>query len=421
MTIGTKFFNDTNIQTFKNLNGKIAQLQDDISRGTNNPKASADPVRAMRLSVANEQMDLLDRFDRNLDTIKGRLDITDQSLGKLGDLSQRLREIAVWGISDTIGTGERASLRIEVEELQKAALNLANSTDAMGRSLFGGYRNAKAPFAETNGEVAYIGDRGTHKLRISESASLNSGVDGATIFMAVETENGTQDFFSILDDLKFALEEETEKFTSTASLSNSAKVEVKATRAVENWSMTITGPSGSATITAPISLSSYGAMVDAINEMSAQTGVTATSDASGMVLAAGLGAQFELSNITPENTRRESVATVQSLDGDGLAVGPAHSMIATRLDTAAQLQQISDLNAHVIDRRAEAGAQSQVAKWQQESIVERRVLLEHSIAELESLDIAEAITNIQTLMLGRDAAQQTFAKVIQQTLFDYIR
>ena len=36
-------------------------------------------------------------------------------------------------------------------------------------------------------------------------------------------------------------------------------------------------------------------------------------------------------------------------------------------------------------------------------------------------DIAEVISKLQSLLVNRDAAQQVFAKLSQQSLFDYLR
>lgn len=423
MTIGTKLFTDLNVNAFTRSSTQIADLQERISSGKNDPRASADPIRAMRLSVANEQIDMLDRFERNVDAITSRLDITDQTLGQLSEVTQRLREITVMGVSDTMGPKERQALRIEVEELRNSIFDLANTTDGMGRSLFGGFRNAQPPFTRNGNEITYVGDRGQHELRVSETASIASGADGISIFMSIETDHGTTDVFSMLDDLSFALDEHSEAYQSAADLGNSAKVNLDVARSVERWSFQLQGPTGAVEIAADISYGALDPMVEAINAQTALTGVSASISADGteLMLQSDPGTSFAIENITPEESRAAQIATVTRLDDTGLPVGTPVSMISTRYDTEAQLQRMSDLNNHVTDRRAEVGALGTVAKWQNEAITERRVLLEQTVAGLEDLDIAKAITDLQQLMLSRDASQQTFAKISQKSLFDFLR
>ena len=55
MTIGTSMFSQLNAQAFSRMGAEIADLQEQISSGKNDPRASADPVRSARLSVAREQ------------------------------------------------------------------------------------------------------------------------------------------------------------------------------------------------------------------------------------------------------------------------------------------------------------------------------------------------------------------------------
>ena len=43
------------------------------------------------------------------------------------------------------------------------------------------------------------------------------------------------------------------------------------------------------------------------------------------------------------------------------------------------------------------------------------------VAKLGEADLAALVTEMQALLINRDAAQQAFAKIGQQSLFDFIR
>jgi len=59
---------------------------------------------------------------------------------------------------------------------------------------------------------------------------------------------------------------------------------------------------------------------------------------------------------------------------------------------------------------------------QQTSVVEDTVLsLKTSLSNVEDLDYASAITLMNKQMLSLEAAQSSFAKITQSSLFDYIR
>ena len=65
MKVSTKYFNQTQIDTFGKMNKEIQKVQERISSGRNIVRASDDPVTAVKLSAAKEQRNLLDRFERN--------------------------------------------------------------------------------------------------------------------------------------------------------------------------------------------------------------------------------------------------------------------------------------------------------------------------------------------------------------------
>ena len=50
-----------------------------------------------------------------------------------------------------------------------------------------------------------------------------------------------------------------------------------------------------------------------------------------------------------------------------------------------------------------------------------KVQLESTLAGQEDLDYASAITELQAKMMALEAAQSSFAKISQLSLFDYIR
>ena len=50
-----------------------------------------------------------------------------------------------------------------------------------------------------------------------------------------------------------------------------------------------------------------------------------------------------------------------------------------------------------------------------------RDLFQKSFSDLESADLERIITELQSLLVNRDVARQTYTKITQTTLFDYIR
>ena len=62
MKVSTKYFNQTQIDTFGKMNKEIQKVQERISSGRNIVRASDDPVTAVKLSAAKRAKKLIRPF-----------------------------------------------------------------------------------------------------------------------------------------------------------------------------------------------------------------------------------------------------------------------------------------------------------------------------------------------------------------------
>ena len=83
-----------------------------------------------------------------------------------------------------------------------------------------------------------------------------------------------------------------------------------------------------------------------------------------------------------------------------------------------------DINSainHISNQQAFVGAQINKVERQVEVLANRKIAVSERVSELGDADLAELVTKLQGLLVSRDAAQQAFAKIGQQSLFDFIR
>ena len=421
MTIGTMLFTKLNTDAFSRVEDKISNLQAQVAAGVNDPKPSADPVRAARLSVAKEQQAVLARFEANVERVEMRLDQTDAVLNEVSNIVQRLQELSIRAASDSANQGERDTMRIEIAQLRGNLVDLANSKDDTGGALFGGFKRIGEPFQEGPEGVSYTGDRGRHQLRVSESSNLSTGLDVASVFMTVGTDQGRRDIFSIIDDLDYSLAGDPSVRYDNATLPQSSLLELNVGRKAEAISFDLTGPGGSATISAELVRDAPTTLRDAINAASAETGVWAelTSDGRDIILRSS--EEMQIKNLSAEGHGRSHVFGVHPLDENDQLVGTPFEIIPARLARSELVANFEASSSHMADQRAAAGSLAQVAQRHAQTIQDRQVIMEKSRAGLEDLDVAKAVTELQTLLLNRDVSQQTFVKIAQNSLFDYLR
>lgn len=395
MTIGTALFNTQSIRAFGQLDRQIADLQGQISSGKADPTPSADPARAAAVSAATARQAALTRHAGNLTTASTRLSAADTALGQAGSLMDRLQQIAQSAASATTGLADRAALRAEAAQIRDSLQALANTTDATGQPVFG--------------------DEAT--LRISDTGNLATGLSGDEIFQAVPTAQGPRSVFALVDDLVAGLGAASAAF---ASATGAAQLDLRAGGAGQ-VSLSVTGPLGSASVSADLAAGNPGALMDALNAQSDKTGLTArlAADGKGLVLAATGGGAITVSAL--QDSRGAAGATLQPLDASGNPTGTAMALSDIRRDAASLLPGLQAAGTQLIAARGTVGALSAVAAAGTAAIAERQTRLSETLASLTDLDLPAAITRLQSLMLTRDAAQQTYVKISQQSLFDYLR
>lgn len=301
MQVSTKLYNEQSLARFSELNGQIQEAQAKIATGKKILRASDDPVAAVKLSVAEEQVQLVDRFQTNIERARSRLQLTENAMEQGIAMVTRIQELAIQARNDTFNAIDRQTMHIEISQLKKALMALANSRDSQGQALFSGfYQTSDAFIFGDDGMVQYKGDRGVNSVRVSETMMLQTGLDGATAFLRVPVEGGGHDSL-------FAIIETIETHIASGEFPDDAS---------EN-------------------------LYHAIEHMSLQ--------------------------------------------------------------------------------QAFVGAQMSKADLQADALAERKLIVESAASVLGDADIAALVTQMQALLVSRDAAQQAFAKIGQQSLFDFIR
>lgn len=139
--------------------------------------------------------------------------------------------------------------------------------------------------------------------------------------------------------------------------------------------------------------------------------------ADGQTLATGVDGQSAFLRIDTARGPQGLFDVINRLD---LALGQEADADGEVPDVSDMIDELNSANLHLTEQRARLGALGSTALIQEDVLNSRELLLRKSISGLEDADMAEVITQLQTLLLNRDATQQVFAKIGQQSLFDYM-
>jgi len=428
MQVSTKLLNQQQVRHFSKINEKIADTQERVSTGKSILRASDDPVAAVNLSVAKEQSLILEQFQRNIDAADTKLKLTDSTLQQTVNVLTRFSELITMARNGALNEEGHLAISTEMKQLKEVLLGLANTTDANGQGIFGGYNGVDRPFElKVDGSVEYLGNRGQNNLQISENMTVATNIDGGSAFMRINTEGGRRSLFDIVD-LTINAVETASAFSPRANANWYAEVQFELPSRMEEWSIDLTGSLGSKTITASINEGGLQNLVDAINAASNETGTTAVLGSDGK----SIGLQDDMNgNITIENIQIEGIDSAldqvtsylefTGRDAAGNATTKTMKMTDEDQLVSASIGNMQKAIDNLSLQRAYVGGQLSKAATQTDVIGSRKLAVDKDVSRLGDADLAALITDLQSQLTNLNAAQAAFAKIGQQSLFDYIR
>ena len=428
MQVSTKLFNDQQVRQFGKLTEDIQQKQEKISSGKAILRASDDPVVAANLSAAKEQEQLLGRFEENSYKAQLRLDASDKTINEAMSVMTRITELATQARSPVFDGFSRKAILTEVQALRETLVDLANTKDANGESLFSGYKTDKQAYVrDPDGSVHYNGDRGVHTVQVSENVNVSTGLDGETVFGRVETANGRRSVFEIVDGVMASIDP-LKEINEIATANRRAEVSLKLPRQNQDWSFSLTGGLGSVQIEATLAEGAEEKLADAINAKSDQTGITAEFDpkTSKITLVEESSSTIVVQDIHVEgqeiaNKDADYHMAFTTIDEYGKQVGGTRILTDEDQLLGSGIENLLASIDHLSIQQAVVGAQMTKADIQADVIQSRKLAVSKDISAMGDADLAKLVTELQAQLTNRDAAQQAFAKIGQQSLFDYIR
>jgi len=421
MTISTRLFSSQMLDQFKFIEGRLQDLQTQIATGSRIPQSSEQPMDAVTLSARRELESKITQYQKNLGKVNDRLGLVDATLEEFVNLAIRLKELFIAANTSTSTQAERMATREEILRMTEAFLSLANTTDSSGDALFGGYSTEQSPFRQQlDGSVKYFGDGGEHVLSVSENIKLPTSLNGANALMEIDVDGKNKSVFQILSGIANALFTN-DTFIQDFSIDSTTGMSLKfnSTRSQQNWSFNLTGPLGSAKITGSINSNSQEEIVDAINDSG--TGVTAVVSSDGMITLTGDDQSISISDVSIDGYEMAQLEPKHYISvytpGTSTLVGKI-SDLSQGLN--AQGDQIDDMVSGLGVSRTKVGARLNNAETQEAVLGSRMLVLKTEIGKLQDADIESLITELQTILVNRDAARQTYTTVSNKSLFDFL-
>lgn len=170
-------------QVVSNLNknrSELSRFQNQAALQKRITKPSDDPLGAARILEARTELQGFEQFEKNILSTKGFIEFSEQSLGELGELLIRAKELTIQQASDgAAGPETRKMVAMEMDQIFGQMVNIGNRKFG-DRYLFGGYKTLKAPF-DMQGN--YYGDDAEIEVPIDKDAKMVMNIPGSHVFL----------------------------------------------------------------------------------------------------------------------------------------------------------------------------------------------------------------------------------------------
>jgi flagellar hook-associated protein 3 FlgL len=392
---------------------KMNQLENKMGSQSKIKELRDDPLAASRSTRLQSDLFRIERFQKNIDMVKGSMSYTESRLTSYLEVLQRIRELSVQGANGIYSKDQMRDMAIEVNQLLEELVSIANSRNGLGNSIFSGFESHLEPFLVMRGRVdgsqgdfitalQYRGDIGKNMAEISKNTYVETNLPGNMVFWA---EN--QHIYSNIDATTYQVQED-----STISMDGVA-IQLKAGDNINAIIHRINE--------APIAVR---AKLDPVKDSLVLETTTPheiwLEDVDNSKVLQDLGLIQAGKNSPPYNVAASAdvfggsifdmVMTVRDSlykgDSDGVnrGIGGMDLSIESITSTLAEIGAID----------------TRLTKTAQRHDYELPEITRMNSEEVD-LDLAQAITELKMLEYSHQAAMATSARILRPTLLDFLR
>jgi len=378
--------------------GELLRTQQQMASQRRLLSAADDPAAAATALRVSQSLARNQQIEANQAAAANRLAIGESALSSVGDVLQSVQERLLQAQNGTLSSTERSMIAADVDNMLGQLLALANSKDGTGAYLFAGFAETTTPFVAGAGGVAYQGDDGARTLEVASGRNLAVSASGSDVFMRVKTGNGV--------------------FSTAANPANTGAGRIDSGSVANPSALTghayelIFNVGGGGT-TYDVFDVTAGASVSSGNPFTAGQSISVAGMQFGITGGPANGDRFTAASSTNQSvfkTIADASAALRSGANDALRQTQVNAVLAS-LDQSMN---------RALTVRAEFGSRLNEISAHQN--VSGAVVLEHQrrLSELQDVDYTEAATRLMRQETATQAAQQSFARVAQLSLFNYL-
>jgi flagellar hook-associated protein 3 FlgL len=400
MRISTVQIFQQGIDAILRQQGNLARTEEQLATGRRILTPADDPVAALQVLDITEDLERVEQYQRNANLAEGQLALEESTLGNVGTLIQRVRELVVQANNASQGPDTRASIATEIEGRITELRSLANTRDANGEYIFAGFQAKTEPFSTQAGVTVFNGDSGQRHLQLGESTQIAVRDSGAKIFMQIPAGNGS---YSIAAG------------TGNTGTAVAGEGTVTGTFVRDDYTVSFI----QATPADPVTYE--------VTDSSAAVIASGAYSAGDVITFAGASIRFDGNPANGDtfsvnaSTSQDIFSTFQNIvDELNSATGAPADIARLNTSLGQALENLDQAQDTVLNARADVGVRQQRVASQMEINDSFNLQLQTTLSDVQDLDYAEAISRFNLELTALQAAQQAYVRMQGLSLFNYL-
>lgn len=401
MRISTLGFSMGSLSAMMTQQSALAKLQNQMALGLRVTSPADDPIAFVHIQELQRSQSESEQFGKNSTLAKNRLSLEEQAFVDTTNVMTRVRELVVQaGNTGTMSDADRESIATELAQRLDELQAITNRQDGNGEYLFSGYSTRTQPFSGGQGTpINYVADQGSRQLQISTTQRIADSHNGFHVFVDIPEGNGT--------------------FSTAVNMSNTGSGAIDVGSVVDraNWvpddyTITFTSPTA------------YEITDGAVPANVVQTGTYAAGSAITFngVSVTVTGAPATGDTFTVNRSRNESIFETIGNVVDLLRRPAGNATANAKLSStlSGSLQQLDQATDHFLGVRAEVGTRLAALDSADATREAMDIDTASALSDLRDLDYAQALTKMNQQLVGLQAAQLSYSKISNLSLFNYL-
>ena len=410
-----QIFNIAN-NSMANASEAIAETQAQLSTGRRVLRPSDDPVASTKILSLTEELATTEQYKKNINIAKNDLVIEEATLDASLNVLQRIQELAVQaGNTATLSPSEYKSLADEVDARLDEMRNLLNTQNASGDFIFGGYKSTSEPFVgDASRGFRYMGDEGQKFIKVANNTFVPSSDSGKAIFVDVESERANIQTYAGTAN----------RSQPPAQISIGTVTDRETFDAFAPKDMVLTFNQDSAVVPAAKNFT--------VTERATGRVIIANQvyNPGEDIIASGVSIRItgNPTSATPtqvgdrffiESTDKQDVLTTMARFSEAMrnVDGSSEKRIVLTETINDTLQNLKFAQTSILEVTSKIGARFNTLESTEELHTDSSVVLQELLSELRDVNYAEASTKLSSQTLILQAAQASFIRVSQLSLF----